>query len=87
MSINRGIDKDNVVHVYNGILCVCAQSLSCVRLFAIPWTIALQAPLFMGFSRLEYRSGLPFPSPGDLPDSGIEPVPPELGAAAAKSLQ
>ena len=44
MSINRGIDKDNVVHVYNGILCVCAQSLSCVRLFAIPWTIALQAP-------------------------------------------
>ena len=44
MSINRGIDKDNVVHVYNGILCVCAQSLSWVRLFAIPWTIALQAP-------------------------------------------
>ena len=64
-----------------------AQSLSHVQLFGTPWTVALQAPLFMGFSRQEYRSGLPFPSPGDLPDSGIEPVPPELGAAAAKLLQ
>ena len=64
-----------------------AQSLSHVQLFGTPWTVALQAPLFMGFSRQEYRSGLPFPSPGDLPDLGIEPVPPALGAAAAKSLQ
>ena len=38
-----------------------------------PWTVAHQAPLSMRFSRQEYRSGLPFPSPGDLPDPGIEP--------------
>ena len=46
--------------------------LSRVRLFAIPWTVARQAPLSMGFSRQEYWSGLPFPSAGDLPDPGIE---------------
>ena len=44
-----------------------------VRLFAILWTVAYQAPLSMGFSRQEYWSGLPFPSPGNLPDPGIEP--------------
>ena len=44
---------------------------SCVRLFATPWTIARQAPLSMGFSRQEYWSGLPFPLPGDLPNSEI----------------
>ena len=49
------------------------KSLSCVRLFATPWTVAHQAPLCMGFSRQEHWSGLPFPSPGDLPDPGIEP--------------
>ena len=48
------------------------KSLSRVRLFATPWTIAYQAPPSMGFSRQEYWSGLPFPSPGDLPDPGIE---------------
>ena len=42
------------------------QSLSCVVLFATPWTVALQAPLSMGFPRQEYWSGLSFPSPGDL---------------------
>ena len=41
---------------------------------ATPWTVACQAPLSMGFSRQEYWSGLPFPSPGDLPDPGIEPL-------------
>ena len=46
---------------------------SCVKLFAT-WTVAHQAPLSMGFSRQEYRSGLPFPTPGDLPDLGIEPM-------------
>ena len=46
--------------------------------FATPWTVAHQAPLSMGFSRQEYWSGLPFPSPGDLPDSGIEPRSPTL---------
>ena len=47
--------------------------LSCLRLFATPWTIAYQAPLSMEFSRQEYWSGLPFPSPGDLPEPGNEP--------------
>ena len=42
--------------------------------FATPWTVARQAPLSMGFPRQEYWSGLPFPSPGDLPDPEIEPV-------------
>ena len=54
--------------------------LSRVWLFATPWTIAHQAPLSMGFSRQEYWSGLPFPSPGDLPDPGIEPRPRALQA-------
>ena len=49
------------------------KSLSCVQLFAIPWTVAHQASLSMEFSRQKYWSGLPFPSPGDLPDSGIKP--------------
>ena len=47
--------------------------LSHVRLFATPWTVAYQAPPSMGFSRPEYWSGWPFPSPGDLPNSGVEP--------------
>ena len=63
--------------------CVCACAcvhrtllctLSCVRLFVTPWTVAHQAPLSMGFSRQEYWSGLPFPIPGDLPDPRIEPM-------------
>ena len=49
------------------------KSLSRVQLFATPWTVAYEAPLSMGFSRQQYWSGLPFPSPGDLPDPGIEP--------------
>jgi len=52
--------------------------LSRVQLFANPWTIAYQAPLSMGFSRQEYWSELPFPSPGDLPDPGIKPRSPAL---------
>ena len=43
-----------------------------------PWAAACQAPLSMGFPRQEYWSGLPFPSPGDLPDPGIEPTSPAL---------
>ena len=54
--------------------------LSRVRLFAVPWTAAYQAPQSMEFSRQEYRSGLPFPSPGDLPDAGIESRSPTLQA-------
>ena len=49
------------------------KSLSHVRLLATPWTAVHQAPPSMGFSRQEYWSGLPFPSPGNLPDPGIEP--------------
>ena len=49
------------------------KSLSRVWLFATPWTVAYQAPPSMGFSRQQYWSGLPFPSPGDLPNPGIEP--------------
>ena len=56
------------------------KSLSRVRLFVTPWTVAYQAPLSMGFSRQEYWSGLPFPSPGDLPDPGVEPRFPALEA-------
>ena len=52
--------------------------LNHVLLFAIPWTVAHQAPLSIGFPRQEYWSGLPFSSPGDLSDSGIEPTSPAL---------
>ena len=48
--------------------------------FVIPWTIACQAPLSMGFSRQEYWSGFPFPSPGDLPDTGIETASPAVAS-------
>jgi len=47
---------------------------------ATPWSVAHQAPLSMEFSRQEYQSGLPFPSPGDLPDPGIKPRSPALQA-------
>ena len=56
------------------------KSLSCVWLLATPWTAAHQAPPSMGFSRQEYWSGLPFPSPGDLPHPGMEPGSPALQA-------
>ena len=57
-------------------LCVCAQSLSRVQLFAIAWTAALQAPQSMEFSRQEYWSGFPFRPPGNLPDPRIKSRPP-----------
>ena len=56
------------------------KSLSHVRLFATPWTVAYQAPPSMGFSRQECWSGLPFPSPGDLPDPEIKAGSPALQA-------
>ena len=59
--------------------------LSRVRFFATPWTVAYQAPPSMGFSRQECWSGLPFPSPGDLPDPGIETGSPALRADALPS--
>ena len=48
--------------------------LSRAQLFVTQWTVGHQTPLFMGFPRQEYWSGLPFPSSGDLPDPGIEPT-------------
>ena len=56
-----------------------------IWLFVTPWTVGYQAPLSMGFSRQEYWSGLPFPSPGDLPDPGIEPRSPAFQADALTS--
>ena len=58
------------------------KSLSRVQLFATPWTVAHQAPQSMEFSRQEYWSGLPFPSPEDLPNPGIELGSPILQADA-----
>ena len=56
----------------------CLVAKLCPTLLRLSWTVAHQAPLSMGFSRQENWSGLPFPSPGDLPDPGIEPVSPAL---------
>ena len=63
----------NTVLLFRGLV-----TKSCLIL-ATPWTVAHQAPLSMGFSRQEYWSGLPFHSPGDLPDPGIEPLSPGDG--------
>ena len=60
---------------------MCVKSLSCIQLFATPWTVAHQAPLSMDFSRQEYWSGLPFPSLEDLPIPGIEPISPALAGS------
>ena len=62
----------------NFLYSVCDQSLSHVRLFATPWTVAHQASLSLGFPRQEYWNGLPFSPPGDLPDPGIKPAFPAL---------
>ena len=59
---------------------MCAESLSHVRFFANPWTVSLQAPLSMGFTRQEYWSGLPFPTPEDLPNPRIEVASPGFPA-------
>ena len=66
--------------MFEGLSAVVVQLLSCVQLFVTPWTVNPQAPPSMGFSRQEYWSGLPFPSPGDLPDPGIEIRSPALQA-------
>ena len=64
-----------VVVVVGGLVAECLT-------LATPWTVACQPPLSMGFSRQEYWSGLPLPSPEDLPDPGIEPRSPALQAAS-----
>ena len=67
-----------------GCVCVC-QSLSHLQLFVAPWTVTHQTLPSMEFSRQEYWSEQPFPSPGDLPDPGIEPVSPALQAGSLPS--
>ena len=64
-----------------------AQPLQSVQFFGTPCTVARQAPLSMGFSRQEYWSGLPSPSPGYLPNPGIEPAFPVSPALQADSLR
>ena len=59
-----------IIYVYACVL----SHFSCVQLFVTPWTVACRAPMSVGLPRQEYWSGLPFPSPGDLSDSGIKPV-------------
>ena len=58
--------------------CCCCRSAALLWLFVTPWTAARQAPLSVGFPRQEHWSGLPFPSPGNFPDPGIEPMSPAL---------
>ena len=78
-------DNDKLPNIR--IMKVKVKSLSRVRLFATPWTVAYQAPPSMGFSRQEYWSGLSFPSPRDLPDPGIKPGSPELNAQFSSVAQ
>ena len=84
------------VYIYYICVCVCiyvyiyiciyiVKLLSHVCLLVTPWTVAHQAPPSMEFSRQEYWSGLPFPSPGDLPDPGVKPGSPALQADALPS--
>ena len=70
---------------HHPILCV-RESLSCVWLFATPWTVVYQAPLSMEFSRQGYWSGLLCRPPGDLPDPGVEPSSPRHSALEADPL-
>ena len=74
-------------NIFKKIICIYVCVLSCSVVFnsANSWTVAQQAPLSMGFSRKEYWSGLPFPSPGDLPDPGIKPRSPALQADSLPS--
>ena len=63
------------IFIWSLLTCACMLShFSHVQLFATPWTVAHQAPLSIGFSKQEYWSGLTFPSPGDLPNQGIQPM-------------
>ena len=64
----------------------CASILSRVQLFLTSWTVACQAPLFLGFSKQGYWSGLPFPPPGDLPNTGIKPASPTFLVGGTISL-
>ena len=73
-------EKTSSIHIWSEV-----KSLSCVLLFSTMWIVAYQAPPSMGFSKLEYWSRLPFPSPGNLPNLGIEPRSPSLQADSLPS--
>ena len=82
----RSLGADPLYHPLLGKHIIIYGTFSCIslpglhsnpkRVFATPWTVAYQTPWSMGFSRQEYWSGLPFPSPGDLPNPGIKPESP-----------
>ena len=72
------VPRDRFAGKHMNQICVCVCVLSCVQLFVTSWTVACKSPLAMGFPRQEYWSGLPFPSPGDLPKPGIESASPVL---------
>ena len=73
-----------LIYIVVGYACV-LSCFSLVELFLTPWTVARQAFLSMGFSRQEYRNGLPYPPPGDLPNPGIEPTSPAAPLLQAES--
>ena len=83
--INRTKPQEKKCESDIEMLAVVVESLSHVQLFETPWTVAYQARLSMQFSRQECCSGLPFPSPGDLPGPGIKPGSPALQADALPS--
>ena len=72
------MDQQNIVYISGGVSVVGVWSLNCVQLFVAPWAVAQQASLSTEFPRQGYWNGLPFPSPGDLPDRGIKPLSPAL---------
>ena len=78
-----GKERVALKYIHRAVLSHC----SCVRLFATPIDLTHQAPLSMRFSRQEYWSGLPRPSPGDLPDPGVKPTSPEAPTLQADSLR
>ena len=80
---NRG--KPCMYWCYRNQYCCCVSYSVVSDSLLTPWTAARQAPLSVGFSRQEYWSGLPFPSPGDLPDPGIKPSSPTLQADSLSS--
>ena len=69
------MERENAVFLFRELL---LSHYACVGLFSNPWIVAHQAPLSMGFPWQEYWSGMPFPSPGDLPGLGIEPASPAM---------
>ena len=79
MNIALSIFSKNILMYICVCVCVCVYAhmlshFSFIRLFSTLWTVAHQDPLSMGFSRQEYWGGLPYPTPGDLPNPGIKPA-------------